>query len=66
MWEFFFGPRHVDANFDSQHSAKGRSWTMHMNTQILDNAEFLSTLDTLLSTQEEPQMSETRQQHWDK
>ncbi|KAH7034394.1 hypothetical protein BKA57DRAFT_476061, partial [Linnemannia elongata] len=37
-----------------------------MNTQILDNAEFLSTLETLLSTQEEPQLSETRQQHWDR
>ena len=31
-----------------------------MNTQILDNAEFLSALDLHLSTLEEPQPSETR------
>ncbi|KAH7042897.1 hypothetical protein BKA57DRAFT_508251 [Linnemannia elongata] len=37
-----------------------------MNTQIPDNAEFLSTLDILLSTQEEPQLCETRQRHWDR
>ncbi|KAG9061041.1 hypothetical protein KI688_007670 [Linnemannia hyalina] len=36
-----------------------------MTTQILDNAEFLSALDTHLSTLEMPQPSETRQQYWD-